>query len=71
MIPLEVKRALDRTGLPWEIKRGSRHKKIVLAGILIGILPLKRSTSDVPGRSTLNTVAAIRRAARTIKENQP
>ena len=65
-IPSELREALDKTGLPWEIELGGRHKQVRLKGTLVGILPLGKQTPH--RRALLNTITQIRLAARKIKE---
>lgn len=66
-IPAELREALDKTGLPWEIEVGGKHKKLRLSGKLVGIIPLgKQQCRDK--RSLLNTLTQVRLAARKIKE---
>lgn len=56
---------LERTGLPWRIENGRRHKKIILAGQLVGIIPMSGKGSLARGcRAVLNIRSQIRRAAR-------
>jgi hypothetical protein len=62
MIPKEVEQALEETGLPWEIEEGSRHRKIKVAGRLVGILPHKARGQG--GRGQRNVIAQIRRAGK-------
>jgi hypothetical protein len=61
-IPPEIERALTDTGLPYEIKAGSKHQKIMLDGRFVGILPLDGFGNE-SGRGRLNLIAQIRRAA--------
>ena len=61
-----IQHALDQTGLPFEIERGSRHAKIVVGGVFAGIMPSDLKGSANP-RATKNTIAQIRRAARSLK----
>lgn len=58
-IDKRIQAALDETNLPWEIEQGARHRKIRVNGKFCGIL------GDCAGpRTTKNTIAQIRRAAR-------
>lgn len=60
-----IRPELDRTGLPWQIVDGRRHKKIILAGRLVGILPLcDKGSLGRNRRTALNIRSQIRRAAR-------
>lgn len=62
-----IKKALDETGLPYEIERGSKHRKIRLAGRLVGILS-HSSYGTGQSRAIKNTVAQIRRIASEVGE---
>lgn len=59
-----VLRALDETGLPWQVETGKGHKKIRLCGKLVGVM--HTSERGVTQREMANVVAQIRRAAREI-----
>jgi len=59
-IPPLIRDALDTSGLPWEIKEGGRHYKIVVGGKCVGILPYGK-TQSADMRSAKNLVAQIRR----------
>ena len=59
-------RTLEQCGKPWEVKQGSRHLKIVVDGVLAGILP-KDGMGRSEGRAQKNLVAQIKRAARGIR----
>jgi len=63
-IPNEIRAALEQCGHPYSLERGSRHIKIKVAGVLAGILPLGGKANSSDKRSTKNTIAQIRRAAR-------
>lgn len=60
-----IRDVLCTTGLPWEIKQGGRHKKIFLAGKMIGVICTNGNGSR--GRDTDQIERAI--AAR-VKEVQ-
>lgn len=60
----QVQEALDTCGQPWEIKRGSRHLKIVVNGVMAGILPKNGRGPDSDQRACKNLVAQIKRAAK-------
>ena len=62
-----VRDALEATGLPYELRMGSRHIKIVVDGRLVGILPTK-DTGDRRSRAIKNTIAQIRRTEKGNKE---
>lgn len=59
-LPPKVQAALDETGRPWTVEHGSKHRKIKVAGRLVGILPLGRHRN--PDRAEKNIIAQIRRA---------
>lgn len=59
-----VKQWLQETGLPYSIETGSRHRKIKLAGRLVGIYPM--GGKGTHKRAALNIRAQIRRAAKEI-----
>ena len=70
-IPPTLLKALDETGLPYDFEMGTRHIKVRLAGVFVGIIPKgKTSTSEGMGQSFAlkNSVAQVRRAAKKIKE---
>jgi hypothetical protein len=54
--------ALDDTGLPWRIEKGTRHMKIILNERLVGILPYGSGTARPHER--MNTITQIKRRAR-------
>jgi len=59
--------ALEQTGLPWEIKPGKRHRKVLVAGRVVTILP-NYSSGGEAGRHEQNAIAAIRRGARGLTD---
>lgn len=61
-VPDRVQKALDETGLPYELENGGIHMKIRLAGRMVGILPKGNPGGD-SRRTELNIVSQIRRAA--------
>jgi hypothetical protein len=65
-VPDRVRRALDETGLPWEIENGGIHRKIRLAGYLVGILPKGKANNDAR-RTELNIVSQIRRQGAALR----
>lgn len=60
----DIIKALEATGRPYEIVKGSRHQKLKLDGNLVGIMPLKGFGNDRDKRAMLNVLAQIKRAAR-------
>lgn len=64
----QIEIELQKTGLPWDAERGSRHIKIRLAGRFVGILPHKGSGNSSRGeRGNANVIGQIRRAARELQ----
>lgn len=64
-LPDQLREALDKTGLPWEVIKGGKHNKVKLAGKLVAVYPLGKGR-DAEKRSLLNTVSQVRRAAQEI-----
>lgn len=62
-LPREVAKALAETlkDVPWEVKPGSKHCKIVVDGHMVGIAPDAKGR-DV-GRHLKNLLAQCKRAA--------
>lgn len=56
-----IYRALEQTGLPYEIKNTGGHRKIVLAGRVVGVMGV--NCKDTNLRPAMNVVSQIRRAA--------
>lgn len=63
-----IMEALEATGLPWELLDGGSHTKIVVGGYMAGIL--SRGKHDAQQRTTLNTIAQIRRKAQEINDGR-
>lgn len=61
-LPTEIAKALEATGLPWEIREGTKHRKIIIAGRFVTTLP--HGKCKVMDRKTKNVVGHIRRAAK-------
>ena len=40
-----LREALDATGLPWEVKNGGRHTKVMLDGRLVAVLSRNKHCS--------------------------
>lgn len=62
-LPEDIQQALTDTGLPYEVRPGTKHLKIFLRDHLVGIFP-KSGRHSHEGRGSLNIIAQIRRAAR-------
>lgn len=60
-----VAETLDETGLPWEIIRARKHRKVYLAGRLVGVLPGNPGRSET-GRDLMNLKSQIRRLAKEL-----
>jgi hypothetical protein len=57
----KIRLALDKTGLPWETRQGGKHKKIILAGKLVAVLPIGTREQDPFGHK--HVISSIRRKA--------
>lgn len=62
----QIRADLDDTGLPYTIEAGKSHRKIRLAGFLVGILPICGRDNPGDRRSYLNIRAQIRRKAKEL-----
>lgn len=60
-----VMRALDETGLPWQVESGRGHKKIKLCGHLVGVMGHRKDHVD--RRAELNVIHQIKRKARELQ----
>ena len=60
-----ITRALDETGLDWEVKPKKKHQAIVLAGRVVAVVPNGNNVRDF-GHGLRNVIATIRREARRI-----
>jgi hypothetical protein len=59
----EVMELLKTSGAPWEIRQGKRHKKIIVNGRLVGILPNAGGSHSYGGsRAHKNMLSQVRRA---------
>lgn len=70
-IPREITDAMEETGLPWSIVMGKRHRKLMLGGRLVTVIPTYFSKHSVAGGNTRahkNVLANIRRAADRFKQ---
>ena len=63
-LPAIVEDELKRSGRPYEIRRGSRHHKLFVAGRMTAILPYGSGSGDP--RGDLNVRASVRRVLREI-----
>ena len=65
-LPCELREALEKTGLPWEVEASKKHNKVKLAGKLVCVYPHgKKQESD--RRALLNTISQVRRAAQELR----
>jgi hypothetical protein len=60
----EIKTLLQASGLPWEIKRGKKHRQIVVAGAIVSRVPIVCRGNET-GHQHKNVVAAVRRIIRS------
>ena len=65
-MPAELREALVKTGLPWEVENGKKHNKVKLAGRLVCVYPQGKAR-DVDRRALLNTITQVRHAAQELK----
>jgi hypothetical protein len=61
-------RALQETGLPWEIEKGNGHAKLRLCGHMVGVV--KYGKRGHLKRAELNVIAQIRQKAAELKSNE-
>jgi len=59
-----IMKALDETGLPWQVETGHGHKKIRLCNRLVGVM--SHSQKGTSRREMMNVIGQIKRAAREI-----
>ena len=67
-MPKELREALDRTGLPWEVQNGKKHNKVKLVGRLVGVYPHGRK-QEAEKRSLLNVITQVRHTAQEISSS--
>ena len=60
-IEREIESTLRSSNRSWFIREGSRHRKIVIDGKLVGILPM---TKEAEGRAGKNVLSQVRRAVK-------
>jgi len=60
-----VVKALEETGLPWDIEQGRGHLKIKLSGHLVGVMTA--GSKPAGPRSERNLISQIRRKAAELK----
>ncbi len=61
-----VVKALEETGLPWDIEQGRGHLKIKLSGHLVGVMTAGSKPADP--RAEKNVISQIRRKAAELKD---
>jgi len=61
-------RALEETGLPWEIEKGKGHAKIRLCGHLVGVVSYGKGGHNK--RAELNVIGQIMRKAAELKAHE-
>lgn len=62
-LPSVVQRALDECGLPWRIEHGRQHRRIIVAGVQVGVLHFGASRNH-GWYGYANIISAIKRRAR-------
>ena len=58
----KMRRALEESGVPWNLKEGAKHVKVFVAGQLCAVVP--RSLRDARRFGGDNALAAVKRAVR-------
>ena len=67
-LPPDMKRLLDGSGFDWRIEEGARHRKVIVAGRVITILP--KSNHELRNgtwRTHRNAMGHIKRALRDLE----
>lgn len=64
-VPPTIQEELDSSGVPFSIKRGSRHFKIFVGGALCGIFPMNGKFPN--RRAELNVRSQLRRKINDVK----
>lgn len=67
-IPQKLQELLDTCGVPYELKPGSKHIKIMVGSRFAGILPRKGGHNSA-ARAQLNVLAQVKRAIKMEIEN--
>ncbi|MDX5370361.1 MAG: hypothetical protein LPL29_13395 [Alphaproteobacteria bacterium] len=70
LLPKNVVRDIDRSGLDVEIKGGSRHWKLYIAGKFVCVIPRAPGAMQTPGPSLANMTAEIKRKLREFSGEQ-
>lgn len=65
-LPAELREALDKTGLPWDVEAGKKHYKVKLAGRLVAVYPHGKAQERYR-RALLNTITQVRRTAQELR----
>jgi len=63
-LPAIVRAELESSGVAYEIKKGSRHHKLYVAGRMVSVLPYSSKAGDT--RAPQNIRATVRRVLREI-----
>lgn len=67
-LPPDLRRLLDESGFAWSIEEGSRHRKLVVAGRVISILPKSnQNMRNGSWRTHRNSMAHIKRELRKLE----
>lgn len=61
-----IMKALDETGLPWQVETGKGHKKIRLCGRLVGVMSTNQTGTS--SREMMNVICQIKRAAKEMRK---
>lgn len=62
MIPRDVRKMLDHSGVDWSIERGTKHRKLMIEGVFV--CPL--SGTEMKARTLKNFRSRIRRHLKRI-----
>jgi hypothetical protein len=71
ILPPDLRQVLDGCGLPWWIEVGGRHRKVIVDGYFVAILPKSNVAlrSGTP-RTRKNALAFIRQGIRRVQEKR-
>jgi hypothetical protein len=71
ILPPELRQVLDGSGLPWWIEQGGRHRKVIVDGYFVAILPMSNvSLRGGSPRTRKNALAFIRQGIRRVREKR-
>jgi hypothetical protein len=63
-LPETVQATLERSGVPWEVRNGTRHLKLFIRGKMVAVLPRLHGRTKAWQNHTGNLEASVRRALR-------